>query len=141
VFVARYRLADHRSGPVDQVSLVYSVPMQDSTRLRQSWQINKRETEDMRRVNLEIDGLPIDALVVSSYSCSLILNLPLDVLKVCEPPSHQVVELGPFLLPCYACRRMRYVHFITLWSVLALTWHIDELKNEGSPCYNAAASW
>jgi len=120
---------------------MHTMLMQHFNHLCQSWQIDKRQAEYMRRIDLEVDGLPVDALVVSSYSRSLIFNLPLDVLKVCEPPSHQVVELGPFLLSCDTRRRMRHMYFITLWSVLALTWHIDELKNEGSTCYNAAASW
>jgi len=94
----------------------------------------------MRRVDLKVDRLPVDALVVPSYSRRLIFNLSLDVLEVCEPPAHQVVELCPFLLSCYTRRRVWYMYFITFWSILALTWHIDELKNEGSPCYNAASS-
>jgi hypothetical protein len=95
----------------------------------------------MGRVDLEVDRLPIDALVVSSYSCSFVFDLSLDILKVCEPPAHQVVKLCPFLLSSYTRRRVRYVYLITLGSILALTWYVDELKDEGSPCYNAAASW
>jgi hypothetical protein len=36
---------------------------------------------------------------------------------------------------------MRDVDLISVRSVLALTWYIDELKNEGSPCNNATSSW
>lgn len=50
----------------------------------------------MGRVDFEVDGLPVDALVVASYPRGLILNLTLDVAKVCKPSVRNVDELGPF---------------------------------------------
>ena len=48
-------------------------------------------------VDLEVDGLAIDALVVSRNPRSLILDLPLDVAEVVEPPVRDVVKLGPLV--------------------------------------------
>jgi hypothetical protein len=47
-------------------------------------------------VDLEVDGLPVDALVGASNPGRLVLDLTLDVGKVCEFPVGDVVELGPF---------------------------------------------
>lgn len=48
-------------------------------------------------VNLEVDGLTIDALVVSCNPRGLILDLPLDVAEVVEPPVRDVVKLSPLV--------------------------------------------
>ena len=52
--------------------------------LSQTWQINQREAQHMRRVYFEIYGLSIDALVISCDSGCLVLNFPLDILEFGE---------------------------------------------------------
>jgi len=52
----------------------------------------------MRGVNFEVDGLSVDALVVTSYPGSLILDLPLYVLEVREPTIWDMMKLCPFWL-------------------------------------------
>lgn len=94
----------------------------------------------MRRVDLEIDGLPVDALVVSSYPRCLRLDFTLDVGKVVEPPPWVVEELSPFLLSCYARGCMRDVDFVVVWDVFAVARKVDELQNERSPRYDTASS-
>jgi hypothetical protein len=48
-------------------------------------------------VDLEVDGLAIDAFVVSRNPRGLILDLPLDVAEVVEPPVRDVVKLSPLV--------------------------------------------
>lgn len=55
-----------------------------TTDLGQPRQIYQRQAEDMRRVDLKVDGLPVNALVVACYPSCLVLDLALDILKVCE---------------------------------------------------------
>ena len=52
----------------------------------------------MRRVDLQMDWLSIDAFVVASDARGLILNLSLHVCKVLKSPAGNVVEFGPFIL-------------------------------------------
>jgi hypothetical protein len=52
----------------------------------------------MRGVNFEVDWLPVDALVVTSYPSSLILGLSFYVLEVREPTIGDVMKLSPFWL-------------------------------------------
>ena len=95
----------------------------------------------MRRINLQVDWLPVDALVVSCYSRRLILDFTPNLGKVPKAAPGNVVELGPFLiLACYARRCMRNVYFVVGGFVVAFRGKIDELKDEWSPCYDAASS-
>jgi hypothetical protein len=61
-------------------------------------EVDQRKTQDMRRVDLEIDGLSVYALVASRNSCGFRFNLPLHLNEVIPAPSRMVVELGPFLI-------------------------------------------
>jgi hypothetical protein len=77
----------------------------------------------VRRVNFEIYWLPVDALVIPRYSCGLVLNFPLNILKFCESSIRYVVELGPFWLCCYRCP---CVWFRTI----VVSGDVDELEDE-----------
>jgi hypothetical protein len=61
----------------------------------------------MRRVDLEVDGLSVDALVVTGNTGRLVLNLALDVAKVVEPPVGDMVELCPLGTASSAGRSIR----------------------------------
>jgi hypothetical protein len=70
--------------------------------LCQSRQVNQRQAQDMWRVDLEVYGLAVNTLVISSYSRRFILYLPLDILELCESAIGNVVEFGPFWLRSHA---------------------------------------
>lgn len=94
----------------------------------------------MRRIDFEVDGLPVDAFVVAGNASRLVLNFALDVSKVVVFSSGYVVKLSPFLLSGDAGRRMRDMDFIAFGQVIAVAWHVDQLKDEGSSCYDATSS-
>lgn len=54
----------------------------------------------MRRVDFEVNGLSVDALVAASNPGGFIFNLSLDIGKVIEPPVGDVMELSPLGSPC-----------------------------------------
>jgi hypothetical protein len=95
-----------------------------ATHLRKTGQINKSKTEHMRRVDLEVNRLPVDSLVVSSNPSRLILDFPLDILELCKPSIWQMMKL----CPC------------SMWFLLIVAWDIDELQNKRSSRYDAAAT-
>jgi len=97
--------------------------------LRQARQINQCQAQDVRRVDFEVYWLPVDALVVASYSCRLILDFPLDILEFRKSSIRDVVELGPFWLCSYSRRR------VSFWGVV-IGWDIDELENEWSSSHD-----
>jgi hypothetical protein len=65
--------------------------------LCQTRQIDQRQVEDVGRVDLEVDGLAVDAFVAAGYTRRLILDFSLDVAEVCEPPVGNVMELCPLV--------------------------------------------
>lgn len=81
----------------------------------------------MRRVNFKVDRLPIDALVVSCYPGCLGLDFTLNLGEVINSPPWNVKKFSPFLLTCYAGRRMWDVYFVMLGLVFAVAWEVDEL--------------
>jgi len=91
------------------------------------------------RVDFQIHGLPVYALVAARYPCSLGLDLAFHLCEVIPPSAWDVVELCPFILPCNSSWCMRFMYFIVVRSV-ALTGKIDELEYKGPPCDDAAAS-
>jgi hypothetical protein len=95
----------------------------------------------MRRVDLQVNGLPIDALVVPCYPSCLRLNLPSDLLKIVISSPGDVVKLGPLLLSFDASRCVRDMNLVVAWLVVAIARKVDELENERPPRYDAAASW
>jgi len=93
----------------------------------------------MRRVDLEVYRLPVDALIVACYSRRLVLNLALHVGKVVETLTGNVEEFSPLLLASDACRRMGHMDLVIVVFV-TFAWEVDELQNERSACDNAAAT-
>ena len=79
----------------------------------------------MRRVNLEVYGLPVNAFVISSDPRRLILNLSLHILKLCKSTVGDMMELGPFWLCCNAGWCMCF------WGII-ISWDVDELEDEWS---------
>lgn len=94
----------------------------------------------MWRVHLQVDRLPIDALVVSCYPRCLCLNLAPDLREIIKPLPRNMQELSPFLLSCYAGGCVRHVNLVCVVGVFSFAWEIDKLENKRSPCYNATAS-
>lgn len=84
--------------------------------------------------------MAVDALVAPSYPRRLILNLPLHRLEVVELLAWNMVELAPFILPCYCCRRVWYVHFVVAGFVIALRGNVDKLEDEWSSSYDARSA-
>lgn len=72
--------------------------------LRQTRKINQGQTQNMGRVNLEVDGTPIDSLVTAGNPSSFGLNLSADLRKVIKPPSKLMKELSKLLLSRLAIR-------------------------------------
>lgn len=94
----------------------------------------------MRGVDLEVDGLAVDALVVPGDARRLGLDLALDLGEVVEPATRDVQKLAPFLLPGDAGWRVRHVHLVVLVGVVPLAGQVDELQNERAAGDDAAAS-
>ncbi len=94
----------------------------------------------MWRVDLKVNRLAVDALVVSSDSRSLILDLPLDILEVGELALWDVVKLCPFSLRLNAGCCVWDMDFVAFWGVI-LWWDVDKLEDKWSSGDDAAASW
>lgn len=80
----------------------------------------------MRRIDLEVYGRPVDALIVSSNPRSLVLNFPLYILKLREPPIGYMVEFCPFWLCCYSRGCMCF------GGGVVIAGDVDELENQRS---------
>lgn len=91
----------------------------------------------MGRVDLEVDGLAVDSLVGTGDSRRLVLNLPLDVGKVCEATARDVMELCPLRSPGRSRGPEAVLHGI--WEVFILG-DVDELEDKGSTGADATAS-
>jgi hypothetical protein len=81
-------------------------------------------------VDLQVDGLSVDALVVSCYPCRLVLDLASDLGEVVELPPWDMQELSPFLLSSNTRRGVGDVHFILIVGIVAFAREVDELENE-----------
>jgi hypothetical protein len=111
-----------------------------NTNLGQTRQIDKRQTENMGRVDFEVDWLAVDALVVASNSRCLGFDFAFNLGEVVEPPPGNVQKLSPLLLTCYTGWGVGDMDFVILVGVVALTRDVDELENERSSSNDAAAS-
>ena len=90
----------------------------------------------MRGEDLEVDGLAVDALVVAGDSGRLVLDFPLDVTKVVEPPVRDMVELGPFI-----ARGFVWVPVVDGSRVLGIiVRYVYQLQDERSSGHDAAAA-
>lgn len=107
------------------------------TYLGQARQINQGQVENMRRVDLEVYGLPVDTLVVASNSSRLILNFPLDIREISEATVWDMVELGPFRTTTSRGGPVRVRNSIGSSVFLR---DIDELKNQWPTRDDAASS-
>jgi hypothetical protein len=65
--------------------------------LSKTWKIDKRKIQDMRREDLEVDRLTVDALVATGNTGGLVLYLALYVAKVCESSVWDMMELCPLI--------------------------------------------
>lgn len=86
----------------------------------------------MWRVDFEVDGLPVDALVVARYSGCLVLDFALDLLEVVEPSSGNVIELAPFILSCDSGWCVWDMYFVLFGLVASVGGEVDELEDEWS---------
>lgn len=91
----------------------------------------------MGGVDLEVDGLAVNALVGTGNTGRLVLNLALNIGKVCKASVGNVVEFGPFGAAGGRGRavgqRRRVGHSIVIGDV-------DELEDEGTTGDNAGAT-
>jgi hypothetical protein len=94
----------------------------------------------MRRIDLEVNGLSVDALVVSCYPGGLVLDLAPDLGEVVVSPPWDVEKLSPFLLSCNTCWSVGNVHFVFVVGIFAFAGKVDELKDERPPSNNATTS-
>lgn len=78
----------------------HHISPESSKYLRQTWEIHQCQTEDVRRVDFEVYWLPVDTLVISGNSRSLVLDFPFDILEFRESSIRYVVEFCPFWLCC-----------------------------------------
>jgi hypothetical protein len=107
--------------------------------LCQTRKVHQCQAEHVRRVDLEINRLPVDALVVTCNSSCFVLNFPFYVLKVGKSSVGDVMELGPFWLRCDAGWRMRDVYLITILHII-FSRNVDQLKDKRPPSHNATSS-
>jgi hypothetical protein len=82
----------------------------------------------MRRIDLQVDGLSVDALVASRYSRCFCLDLVSDLAEVIPSPARNMMELGPLLLSCYTGGSVWDVYLIVARFV-TVAWQVDELQN------------
>jgi hypothetical protein len=109
------------------------------TNLCETGQINERQAEDVRRVDLQVDRLPVDALVASCYPRGFVFDLALDLGEVVEPLTGDVEKLSPLLLASYTCGSVWYVDLIVVVFV-AFAREVDELEDERPACDDTAAT-
>jgi hypothetical protein len=109
------------------------------TNLCQTRQIDERQAENVRGVDLQVDRLSVDTLVVSCYPRGFVLDLAFDVGEVVEALAGDVEKLSPFLLAGYTCGCVGYVDLIVVVFV-AFAREVDELEDERPAGNNTAAT-
>jgi hypothetical protein len=106
----------------------------DPAYLCQAGQINQRQAQHMRRIYLEVDRLPVDALVAPCYARSFGFDFPFDLGEVIPSSSWNMVKLCPFLLTGNAGWSVRHVYFVGGGFVVPFAGDVDELQNQWPPC-------
>jgi hypothetical protein len=91
----------------------------------------------VRGINLEIYRLSVDTLVAASDSGCLVLDLTLDLAKICESPSLNMMKLCPLGSP--SLLRISVGGGYGIWLGLVL-FYVDQLQNERAASYDSAAS-
>jgi len=94
----------------------------------------------MRREDLQVDRLSVDALVASRNPCRLRFDLLLHLREVIELAPRKMVKLGPFVLTGNTRSRVGDVNLIGFGLIIAFTGYIDKLENERPPSDNSTAS-
>lgn len=107
------------------------------TYLCKTWQIHQSQVQHVRRVDLEIDGLAVDALVASGDAGSLVLDFALDIAKVREAATGNMVKLCPLIRTSRGCVAIGSVG--VLYRLVRLD--IDELQDQRPSCDNTASTW
>lgn len=92
----------------------------------------------MRRVDFQVNGLSVDALVGAGNSRRLILDFSLDIYEIGVSSIGDVVELGPFSAARSSRRAVGVV--VGIGARLVVLYDVDELKDQRSSSHNAAAS-
>lgn len=100
------------------------------TYLGQPWQINESQVENVRRVDFEVDGLPVDSLVGTSHSGRFVLDLSLYIAEIGEPAIRNMVEFSPFRLARSYWGSVRILNWVWISVILG---DIDELQYQRSP--------
>jgi hypothetical protein len=80
----------------------------------------------MRGVDFQVNGLPIDAFVVSRYPRRFVLDFPFDVLKIGKSTVGYVMKLCPFWLRSHTRCGMWYMDLIIFWRIV-LARDVDKL--------------
>lgn len=83
----------------------------------------------MRGVNLEIDRLPVDALIIASHTGRFVLDLALHVGEISETAVGNMMEFGPFGSPGNIGGPVRVLQRIRGVFVFG---NIDQLQDQGS---------
>jgi len=86
--------------------------------------------------DLEVDGLAIDAFVVAGDPRGLVLNFPLNIAEIVEPPVRDMMKLSPFIRGS-----LGGVPVAGRYAVLGVVFgDIDQLENERSSGDDAASA-
>lgn len=105
--------------------------------LCEAGKINECQVEHMWRVDLEVNGLSVDAFVVARHSCRLVFDLALYIRKVIEAAVRNMVKLGPFRPSGNVGRFVGVGGRVEGTLVLG---YVDELQDQGSSSTNATAA-
>lgn len=105
--------------------------------LCETWQVDQSQVKNIRRVDLKVDRLAIDAFVVSSYPRGLVLDLPLDIAKIVEASVGYVMELSPLAPTGRAGIPVGNMNSVKLDFILG---DVDELKDQGSSSDDTTAA-
>lgn len=108
--------------------------------LCETGQIDQGQAQDVRRVDLKVDGLSVDAFVAACYSRRLVLNLPLHFAEVVEAAAHHMVELGPLILASDTGGSVWDMDLVVVGLIVSAAGHIDELQNQRASRDYAAPS-
>lgn len=95
----------------------------------------------MRREDLQIDRLSVDALVASRDPCRLRFYLLLHLRKVIEFTPWEVVKLGPFVLTGNTSGSVWDVDLVRVRLVVPFTWYVDKLQDQRTSRNNSTSSW
>lgn len=90
----------------------------------------------MWRVNLQVNGLPVDSLIVARNTSRLGLNFAADLIKVVESLAGKMQELAELGLLCNCLRGMRS----RLGGSISTRRDIDELQNQRTTSDNSGTA-